>query len=391
MGTEKEDYVSLAQRISSKTGGISTALLTSFVKESDTGDVRLFLRGKAMLDRTEELLAVLRDVLLTVKLDNRERFRQMVLEARARMEQALVPGGHQMVNLRIRSHFSEADWAAEKMKGVSYLFFLRDLAKKVEERWPEVLSDLEDIRKTLINRSAMLLNITLEEAGWSSFKPRIIEFLDALPGAPVERMPWERDTPHEFEGMTIPSPVNYVGKGADLYSLGYRFHGSAHVIGNHIRNAWLWDRIRVQGGAYGAFCLFDRLSGVMTFVSYRDPNLVKTLEAFDGAGGFLRKGDLSGDELTKAVIGTIGDFDKYHLPDAKGYISMVRRLSGETDADRQRVREEVLGTEAGDFRAFADMLEALKESGLVKVIGSRSAIEEGLSERPGWLEVFKVL
>ena len=391
MGTEKEDYVSLAQRISSKTGGIYPTLFSAFVKGSEEGSARLFLRGKAMPAQTEEMLAILKDVLLTVRLDNRERFRQMVLEAKARMEHSLVPGGHQMVNLRLRSHFSEADWAAEQMKGVSYLFFLRKLAQKVETHWPEVLACLEEIRECLINRNAMILNITLDEAGWSRFQPRFHEFLDALPASPVERRAWKTESSPDFEGMTIPSQINYVGKGANLYALGYSFHGSAHVITNHLRTAWLWERIRVQGGAYGAFCLFDRLSGVLTFVSYRDPNLTKTLEAFDGAGGFLKNTELHEDEITKGIIGTIGDIDQYRLPDAKGYISMVRHLSGETDEDRQRMREEILNTRARDIKAFAQFLDALKEEGLVKVLGSRSAIEESLSERPGWLEVLNVL
>jgi Zn-dependent M16 (insulinase) family peptidase len=105
----------------------------------------------------------------------------------------------------------------------------------------------------------------------------------------------------------------------------------------------------------------------------------------------LTKTTLNEDELTKSIIGTIGDMDKYRLPDAKGYTSLVRHLSRETDEDRQRVREEVLNTTADHFRAFAQMLEAVKEKGLVKILGSQSAIQEALEERPGWLHVFKVL
>ena len=86
----------------------------------------------------------------------------MVMEEKARHEQRLVPEGHQVVNLRLRAHFSEADWVAEQMKGVSYLFFLRDLTRKVDEDWPSVLASLEHMRQTLVSRQNTIINATCE-------------------------------------------------------------------------------------------------------------------------------------------------------------------------------------------------------------------------------------
>ena len=391
MGTDKEDFVALSQRISRTTGGIHTALFTSDRKDAEGAAMRLFLRGKAMMGRTRELLDILRDVLLGVRLDNQERFRQMVLEAKARQEQALVPSGHQMVNLRLRAYFSEADWAAEQMQGISYLLFLRQLARDVEDHWPDVLSRLQEVHRTLVNRNAMLLNITLDGEVMEAFQKEVHLFLETLPAFPVQIMQYHPEPYPPFEGMTIPSQVNYVGKGVNLFHLGYRFHGTSRVITRFLRNGWLWERVRMQGGAYGAFCLFDRLSGVLTFVSYRDPNLAKTLAVFDQSASFLRELELSDDELTKSIIGAIGDMDKHMLPDAKGYTSMLYHLTGETDEDRQQMREQVLNTTLSDFRAFGEILEGMRQEGLVKVLGSKSAIEETLKKRPGWLEVVELL
>ncbi|MBN2059931.1 MAG: insulinase family protein [Deltaproteobacteria bacterium] len=391
MGTETEDYVTLTQRISRKTGGIDSILHTSSIKERNTGAAWLFLRGKAMSSNLNDLLEILRDILLTVRLDNKERFRQIVLEAKAREEQRLVPTGHLVVNQRIRAHFTEADWAAEQMNGLSYLFFLRKLTRLIDEDWPGVLSDLQEMHNLLINRNALLVNITIDEKGRANSEQKVIDFLNMLPASDVKVMDWSPADMPGFEGLTIPSQVNYVGKGANLYKLGYNYHGSSHVICRYLRNSWLWDRVRVQGGAYGAFCLFDRHSGTLTFVSYRDPNLDNTIDVFDGAAGFLRTNILHDDELTKGIIGCIGDVDAYKLPDAKGYTSMVHFLSGETDADRQRMREEILSTKAEDFRAFADVLDSVAKDGIVKILGAQAAIKESLGKRQGWLDLVKVL
>jgi Zn-dependent M16 (insulinase) family peptidase len=399
MGTEKEDYVSLTQRISRKSGGIRPALSTSVVKNSEQGSVWLFLRGKAVNAQTTDLLSILEDVLLSMRLDNRDRFRQMVLEAKARQEQKIIPGGNQMVALRLRAHFTEADWASEQMNGVSYLFFLRKLSKAVDEDWKSVLDDLEEIRRRLINRNGMLLNVTTAGSGnaspgdssWPRLQTQVNAFLQNLPASPFETAEWDPEKIPEHEGLTIPAQVNYVGKGLNLYQSGYQFHGSAQVVSRYVRNAWLWERVRVQGGAYGAHCLFNRLSGVLTFVSYRDPNLIKTLDAFNETAGFLDQVRLNDEELTKSIIGAIGDLDQYRLPDAKGYISMIRHLSGETDEDRQRMREEILNTQTSHYRDFGRYLASEMERGLVKILGSRSAIDEALEERPGWLNVTRVL
>ena len=110
-------------------------------------------------------------------------------------------------------------------------------------------------------------------------------------------------------------------------------------------------------------------------MSYRDPNLLKTVKTFDETVNFLRSTELRDEELIKSIIGTVGDMDKYLLPDAKGYTSLVRYLTDDTDEKRQRIRAEVLNTSVGDFRNFADVLEGLKDIGLVKVVGSASSIQ----------------
>lgn len=391
MGTQTEDYVKLSQRIGRKTGGIRPSSLTSTTSDGESTTAWLFLRGKGTMSQTQDLLDILRDILLTVNFDNRERFQQIVLEAKAGKEAGLVPGGSGVVNSRLKAQFSEADWASEQMGGVSNLFFLRDLVKKIESDWPSVRDTLEEIRYLLVNRNTMIANVTLDQANWTQFQPQLDSFIASLPTGSGDMAVW---TPHygpANEGLTIPAQVNYVGKGTRLYDYGYQSHGSAQVIRTFLNTAYLWDKVRVQGGAYGGFASFDRYTGVFSFLSYRDPNLLGTLENYDEAAAYLRTLDLSEDEVTRSIIGTIGSIDAYQLPDAKGYTSMVRYLVGNTDEERQKLRDEVLGTTAAHFRQFADALEAVKEHGNVVVLGSADAIEKANPELGGKLTITKVL
>jgi Zn-dependent M16 (insulinase) family peptidase len=390
-GVGNDDFVRLSQRIGRATGGIRPQKWTSTVPGAEHCAAWLCLRAKALPDQAGEMLAILRDILTIARLDNRERFRQLVLEEKASVESRLVPAGSSYVDRRLRAHFHEADWAEEQMGGVSYLLFLRKLAGQVETDWDGVLAALERIRKTLLDRAAMLCNITAEAAHWNRLQPLLADFLGVLPHAMPAPAPWQLADGPLSEGLIIPAKVNYVGKGADLYKLGVKPSGANLVIRRYLRTTWLWDKIRVQGGAYGGQCMFDRYSGGFTFVSYRDPNLLGTLDTYDRTANFLKDADLNEAELTRNIIGTIGEVDTYRLPDAKGFASMQRHLIGDSDETRQRVREEILSTSAADIRNFADALAQVAAHGRVVVLGSEQAIEAANAERQGFLSVSKVM
>jgi presequence protease len=387
MGTEREDYVKLSQRIGRKTGGIGYTTYVSPVLADPGGATWLFLSGKSTVPQSSELLAIMLDMLQTVKLDNPQRFKQIVLKTKARLESSLIPGGHQYVGGRLRAAFSTAGWVEEQLDGVESLFFVRRLAEQVENDWPAVLSQLEAVKRLLIDRSRLIADVTLDGDNWAHFQPQLDAFISSLPASSAERAEWTPGTLPAYEGLTIPAQVNYVGKGARLYDLGYTYDGSIHVITNYIRTGWLWDQIRAKGGAYGAFCSFGKQSGVLTFLSYRDPNLLGTLANYDATAQFLRNAALDDSELTKNIIGSIRDIDAYQLPDAKGWSSLVRYLIGETDESRQQMRDQVLSTTAEDFRRFADVLSTAAEKARVVVLGSGEAIQQANAELTSPLQV----
>ncbi len=397
MGTEKEDFVKLSQRIGRSTGGIRTTTYTSMIQENDQPTAWLFLRGKSTVQQAPELLDILRDVLLTVQLDNRDRFRQIVLEEKAGQEQQLLPMGHRVVNGRLRSNFNLADWASEQINGISYLFFLRQLAEDLDKDWPKVLEKLDSVHNYLLNRESIIFNVTLDETSWQAVKPELGELLKDLPAKPNYSVEWKPESLNnadgngKYEGLTIPAQVNYVGKGANLYRQGYAYNGSVQVIINYLRATWFWEKIRVQGGAYGGFCAFDHRSGVLTFLSYRDPNLLNTLNIYDQTGQFLRQLNLSQEELTKSIIGAIGEMDAHQLPDAKGYSSMQRYLAGDSDEKRQQRRDKIFATTVDDFHAFGEVLDHMVDATQVVVLGSADSLEQLNSARDSSVKILKVL
>ncbi|KZV37449.1 presequence protease 1, chloroplastic/mitochondrial-like [Dorcoceras hygrometricum] len=392
MGTKDMDFVQLNQLIGRKTGGISVYPFTSSVRDKKDPCSHIIVRGKAMSERSEDLFNLVNCVLQDVQLTDQKRFKQFVAQSKARMENRLRGSGHGIAAARMDAKLNVAGWISEQMGGLSYLEFLRTLERRVDEDWSEISASLEEIRKTLISKNDCLINLTADGKILKNSEKHISNFLDMLPNTfPVGSIPLNSRLSPTNEAIVVPTQVNYVGKAANLFDTGYKLKGSAYVISKYLNNTWLWDRVRVSGGAYGGFCDFDTHSGVFSYLSYRDPNLLKTLDVYDGTSNFLKELEMDDDALTKAIIGTIGDVDAYQLPDAKGYSSLLRYLLGVTEEDRQMRREEILSTRLNDFKELADFIEAVKDSGVVVAVTSPDDVDAANKLRPNFFEVKKAL
>ena len=146
------------------------------------------------------------------------------------------------------------------------------------------------------------------------------------------------------EAFVVPSQVNYVTKGGKLDVSEAASLGAWSVVSRYLRNTWLWDEVRVVGGAYGGFCSFDSATETFQYASYRDPNLKSTLNAFEKSADFLRLARIDTNEVTKGIIGTISDMDTPRTPAARGHADMVHYLVGEKNENRQVWRDQVLST-----------------------------------------------
>lgn len=390
MGTAKESFVELTERIGRKTGGLSVSPSVMSRKGSDEPVAYIMVRGKAMADKAGDMLEIVHDILLTARLDDKERFKQMVLETKSSLEAGVVGAGHSFGGSRLDAQRSLAGWASEQMGGISYLDYLRGLAQRVEGDWEGVQADLEAIRKALLQRRGVLVNMTADESTLHLATGHVDAFLGSLPATSAAAASWEAALVRQNEALLVPTQVNYVCKAANLYEdAGYKLSGTSYVINKSLSTSWLWDRVRVVGGAYGGFCDFDTHSGMFTYSSYRDPNLLKTVDVYDGTVDFLTSLEMSDDELAKAIIGTIGDVDSYQLPDSKGRTAFMRHILGVTDEERQQRRDEILATTVRDFREFGEVLAAVRDKGQVVAVTSADKLEAAHAERPGFFAAVK--
>ncbi|MHB9153533.1 MAG: insulinase family protein [Spirochaetales bacterium] len=413
MGTDALDYVTMSQEIGKHTGGIgATAVLTTKWRRKDAAAF-FVVRGKALREKTPKLFELLESVLLGAKLDNKERFKQIVLEEKAQSEASLIPSGHRLVGLRLLSHLTAADSLSERINGIDQLFFLRRLAGRIDSDWEGVLADLRAAKGAVVGAAGMIVNATMEREEFEGLKPALEGFVAALrQGSAAEKAqegaaaaqgaaaPNAATAPNAaaaqnaarsmalvgaargglgvppaLELFVAPSQVNFVGKAYPMAAAGAAPSGAFLVAKKYLDTTFLWEKVRVQGGAYGGFSMYDLNSGIFVFLSYRDPNLEKTLDIFANASTYLAALDIPKEELTRAIIGTIGGVDSYLLPDAKGFTSLVHYMTGYTYEDRQAMRDQILAASPEDFKALATSLSAAQPLSIAGALGSKQRFE----------------
>jgi Zn-dependent M16 (insulinase) family peptidase len=227
----------------------------------------------------------------------------------------------------------------------------------------------------LFTRNNLIVSVTDRAAHYDEFAAEFDKFQQKLgtESYPVQEYHW--DLQAKNEGLTSSSRVQYVGKGANFLKLGHAFTGTMHVLETILRYDYFWTKIRVQGGAYGAFTSFNR-NGMMYFGSYRDPNLTETLAVFDGTADYLRNFAASEREMDKYIIGTMSNIDTPLTPKMKGSAAATCWLRGITEADRQKSRDEILDTRQKDVQKLADMVKDCMEQNVICVFGGQEKINE---------------
>ncbi|SHN53893.1 insulinase family protein [Desulfovibrio litoralis] len=386
MGTKKRSFLDFNLDIASKTGGINAGA-SFFTNLNNKAQQPYFIvSGKATLTHVKELYALIEELLTEPNFDDAELLGRMLLEEKAKEEHSLIPSGHIAVLNRVKAGLSTQGWLEDQASGLSYLFKLRQMTNNNPT---SLVNSLKELLQTILKTPGMAINITAEAEQKDKLTTITREFIANLPKTKQNLTldNWTSEQLPTQEALLVPAQVNYVAKGFDLFKLGYKYHGSMQVILKHLRTSWLWEKVRVQGGAYGAFCTFDRANGVFAQASYRDPNVPNTINVFDASAEYLASLKLSQDDLAKSIIGAIGELDTYLLPDAKGYSSFIRTLTGDNNSLRQQMRDEILSTTSKDFNALGEIMKSVKTSHTVALGGEEV---KKLATAQNWIQT-KVL
>ena len=376
MNSENYSYAKRSTEIDSNTGGIylDIALYNSYQTPDDILP-KILLRGKAVKNKFGKLMELASDFALKPLFDEPERLKKLLAELKAKSEAMLPFKGHTIAIQRMLKPLSQIYHWIDITNGLGYYHFLCDLVSNMDSAIDEIIEELNWIKKTFFTTHNMIISITADADIIPSAIEKLGTFADNVSTeafAPVE----SHFAVRQFnEGIYAPVQVQFCAKGGNFFRKGFSYSGKLRVLNNILRSSYLYQELRVKGGAYGNMSDFT-LGGYLYFVSYRDPNLRETLEVYNTIPEFLRNFDCDKREFDKYIIGEISSLDFPLTPEGMGDKADEDYITGFTFEDRQQIRDEVLSAKIEDMRNYAELIEAVMSKNHYAVFGSETKVKE---------------
>ena len=374
--TEHFSYNDLAMEINLKIGGVSFSTgMNSLVWKQDGYRPYFNIRMKCMEDQVQDGMALIKEILLTSRLDDKKRIREIISEIHTKMDARIPASGHVYAANRAMSYVDPMMYYKEEAEGMGYYEFIKDLDRNFDARIGEVIRQLRRTQNCIFRKNQLTVSLTGEFDFQTMLEEEFKAFSCVLWDAPcVKSVPLL--IPRKLnEGYKAASKVQYVAGAGCYLSEDRPFTGALHVLKTILSYDYLWVNVRVTGGAYGCMCSFSR-RGYGFFTSYRDPNLTETLDTYRQAGEYIRNFEASDRDMTRYIIGTVSAMDQPLEPAALGARSFAAYQSGMTVEMVQKERNQILESRPETIRSLAPYVEAIISDGAICAIGNENKIEE---------------
>ncbi len=374
--TESYSFSELNDVINIHSGGISSGLTVyADSKEQGVYHSRYEFRIKMLEDKVQESLEILKEIILTSKIDDVKRLTEIIAQTKSRLQSVLSSAGHVVSATRSLSYSSKYGYIQDATTGVAYYNEICKMDKLMKESPEQVIAKLRKLMEQIFGQARLLVSFTAEKDCYDRAVPAICNFVESLPtGKKAEMMP-EYPMCQKNEAFTDASAIQYVSRSGNFVKHGFKYTGALNILKMILSYDYLWNNVRVKGGAYGCSSSFLR-TGDSYFTSYRDPNLGKTNEVYEKIPEYIRNFHADEREMTKYIIGTLGGMDMPLYPEGKGQRAITAYLKKLTLEELQEERDEILGATDENIRALADLVQAVLSDGNLCVIGNENNIQK---------------
>ena len=379
--TTHYEYGELFNEINVHTGGIGTSLElypdVTKVKEKEFR-ATFEMKGKALYPKMDVLFKMMREILTESKLEDEKRLKEILSMLKSRLQMSFLSSGHTTAALRALSYSSPLSKFKDDTDGIGYYEAVKEIEEHFEEKKEELIANLKELAARIFRADNLMISYTAAPEGLDAVEKEMETFKNGL----FERTDGDEQENRcilhcvkRNEGFKTSSKVQYVARTGNFIDGGAAYSGALHILKVILSYDYLWQNIRVKGGAYGCMCNFNRI-GEGYLISYRDPNLEKTIDVYEKVTEYLRNFEADDRDMNKYIIGTISNIDRPMNPSAKGTRSMNLYMNHVTEEMIKKEREEILNAGQEEIRALADVVAAMLAADQLCVIGSEEKIEE---------------
>lgn len=319
------------------------------------------------LGKAQEIVC---EIINNTVLDNKQKMHELIKQIDEQNRQSAINAGHILGMLSVKSHYSSISAVNEALSGYTNISNCKKLAKSFDESYDNLLALYEKAYADMCKEN-MIISSTNDE------KVDLSYILNNIKHGKKQSFKASYKSKYPLKmAIKIPSQVSYAVKGYHTKQCGVENDTSFKVAANILSFSYLWNKVRVQGGAYGTGLNIDRIGGFFCY-SYRDPAPQNSLNAYDETSKYLQ--DFANDDtenLDNFIISTIASQDPLRTPQAKSIVADDLYLSRVTDTQRAETRYQALRTTREKLTEWCDVLDKMAQNGAICVVGNEASLAE---------------
>jgi presequence protease len=352
IGTSIHDYVELARLMDAYTGGMSLSYhaRTAFEGAAECLPFVAF-NAKCLVRNQEKMFEIIEELLSNFEFSDLVRLKSLLLEYQAGLESMIIQNGHRLAMSLAARNFSLSSALNEIWGGIHQLQTIKSITQELSDgKLNKVSQALNDIGKILFTPGNLKIALIGEGHVLSAASSAASSIQKSLKTGPESLtrtngfVPPDLDVVHEIprEGWSTSSSVSFVAGAFETVRLAHIDAPALSVISKILRSMYLHREIREKGGAYGGFAIYSPEDGIFYFGSYRDPHIVSTLKAYDGARSFIRSGHFSDEDIKEAVLQVCSEIDKPDPPGPAAKKAFFRQIVSLSDDMREHFKKQLL-------------------------------------------------
>ena len=372
--TSERGYEALAKDINMNLGGLSSDI-TAISKDGKRDEFTplMIVRAKALHSKLPDLCRLINEVVQKADYSDDQRLTELVQESKAIWDNEAFRRGNSIVSQRVMAQVS----AVGKFRDNGNLGYYQKISELASNpaALPLLPEKLAEVACKIFRANNVDIMFVGEEGELDAFENLVKPFVETWDATELSNDVLQITRLSGNDGIVTAGKVQYVAQGGNFIDHGFKHVGPMSVLETILRYEYLWIRIRVQGGAYGAFANFYD-DGNMIFCSYRDPNLLETLNVYKELPQYLRDFTLTDREMRKYIIGTMSSLDLPMTPALRGPRAMGMYFSGAKLEDKVEFRKQVIACKPEDIVALADVVEPVLNDNHICTMGNEQKIKD---------------
>ncbi len=376
VATQNYSYAELFNQIHLNTGGM-VPVINVYTNSQNLEDITISFEWKikTLQGKLPQAFDLLEEILFTSNLSDKKRLQEILGELKSRMQSNMISAGHQVAAGRASAYFSKSAAIQETLTGLPAYQLVNRLEGNMEQHGAELADTLSALCKYIFTEGRLMFDFTGEESEYEEFTHLAEQFAKKLPSAEIKADKIPVVLEKKNEGFMSSSQVQYVCRAGNFIKEGLPYTGALRVLKVIMGYDYLWNQVRVKGGAYGCMCSFSK-SGDSYFVSYRDPNLKKTVDVYEQAAEYIANFNQDDRSMTQYIIGAISDLDTPLNPAAKALRSLTAYMTNQDENNFQKEREELLTTNQEIIRGLSAYIRAFMKQEYFCVVGNDEKVRE---------------